>query len=41
MENKEMNTEKVKFYKKYPVLLAWLISIFIDLSDWAMRFLRS
>ena len=32
MENKEMNTEKVKFYKKHPVLLAWLISIFIGLG---------
>ena len=32
MENKEMNTEKIKFYKKHPVLLAWLISIFIGLG---------
>ena len=27
-----MNTEKIKFYKKHPVLLAWLISIFIGLG---------
>ena len=32
MEYKEMNTEKIKFYKKHPVLLAWLISIFIGLG---------
>ena len=32
MENKEMNTEKIKFYKKHPVMLAWLISIFIGLG---------
>lgn len=27
MENKENNTEKIKFYKKHPVLLAWLLSV--------------
>ena len=27
-----MSTEKIKFYKKHPVLLAWLISIFIGLG---------
>lgn len=27
MENKEMNTEKIRFYKKHPVLLAWLLSV--------------
>ena len=32
MENKEMNTEKIKFHREHPVLLAWLISIFVGLG---------
>lgn len=27
MENKESNTEKIRFYKKHPVLTAWLVSV--------------
>lgn len=32
MENNEMNAEKIRFYKEHPVLLAWLISIFVGLG---------
>ena len=32
MENKEMNTEKIKFHREHPVLLAWIISIFVGLG---------
>lgn len=32
MENKEMNTEKIKFHREHPILLAWLISIFVGLG---------
>lgn len=31
MENKEMNTEKIRFYKKHPVLTAWLLSVIVAL----------
>ena len=31
MENNEMNTEKIRFYKKHPVLTAWLLSVIVAL----------
>ena len=31
MENKEINTEKIRFYKKHPVLTAWLLSVIVAL----------
>ena len=32
MENKETNTEKIRFYRNHPVLLAWIISIVAGLG---------
>ena len=31
MENKEINTGKIRFYKKHPVLTAWLLSVIVAL----------
>ena len=31
MENKEVNTGKIRFYKKHPVLTAWLLSVIVAL----------
>ena len=31
MGNNEMNTEKIRFYKKHPVLTAWLLSVIVAL----------
>ena len=32
MENKEMKTEKIRFYKEHPVLIAWIIAIVAGLG---------
>lgn len=31
MKNKELNTGKIRFYKKHPVLTAWLLSVIVAL----------
>ncbi len=32
MENKEINTGKIRFYKNHPVLFAWIISIIVGIG---------